>query len=214
MKAMLTAATAALLVLASLPADAQSERRLYVGAFGGLNFLMEADVEVGGATVGSAEFDSGYAAGGIVGYRFLDDFRAELELSYRSNDIDTLFTAPARGDATNLAAMVNGYYDFPDIASRWSTTIRPYLGGGIGAAQVAWNDVAIGATPVTDDDEVIFAFQAGAGVGFGITDSITLSIDYRFFATPNVELSQDGGTGEFEVENRNHTATAGIRFAF
>ena len=200
--------------LACGPVAAQEARRLYVSSFGGLNILMDPDVDAAGMSVGEGEFSQGFAFGGAVGLRFLDDFRAELEASYRQNDIDRLFTASANGDATSLALMANSYYDFPDLFGSRRTPVRPYLGGGIGVARVAWNDVVVGATPVTDDDEYIVAFQALAGVGIGVTDSITLTVDYRFFATPDVELDRSSGSSPFQMENLNHTVTAGFRVGF
>ena len=202
------------LQLAAGPAEAQEARRFYVSGFGGLNFLMDPDVGAAGMSIGEGEFDQGFTFGGAVGLRFLDDFRAELEASYRQNDIDRLFTASANGDASSLALMANSYYDFPGIFGSRRTPVRPYLGGGIGVARVAWNDIVVGASQITDDDEYIIAYQALAGVGIGVTDSVTLTIDYRFFATPDVELERPSGSSDFQMENLNHSVTAGIRFEF
>ncbi len=200
--------------LAGGPAAAQEARRHYVSGFGGMNILMNPDVSAAGMSVGEGEFDQGFAFGGAVGLRFLDDFRAELEASYRQNDIDRLFTASGGGDATSLALMANSYYDFPDLFGSRRTPVRPYLGGGIGVARVAWNDVSVGATQITDDDEYIVAFQALAGVGIGVSDSVTLTVDYRFFATPDVELDRTSGSSPFQMENLNHTVTVGFRVEF
>lgn len=205
---------AAILIISAEPAAAQAERRFYVGGFGGASFLLDPELEVAGTSAGEAEFEQGFAAGAMVGYRFVDDFRGELEASFRQNDLDILFTASAEGDATVWALMANGYYDFPDISGSARTPIRPYLGGGLGVARVSWNDVSIGATQIVDDDEYLVAYQAIAGIGIGVTDSVTLSVDYRFVATPDVELDQPGGSNAFQIDNLSHTVTGGIRVAF
>ncbi len=215
MRILLPAMLAAMTLLFTAgPAGAQDARTLYVSGFGAWNFLMDADIEVGGASAGDAEFSQGFALGGAVGFRFVDDFRAEIEGSYRQNDLDLVFTANADGDATSLALMANGYYDFPDIGGALRSPLRPYLGGGIGVARVAWNDVTVGATSIVDDDEFIIAYQAMAGLGFGVTDAVTLTVDYRFFATPSVELERAGGSNALEADNLNHMVSAGLRVEF
>lgn len=206
--------TAAVLLTAASPATAQTDRGFYAGGFGGAHVLMDPELEVAGTSVGEAEFEQGFAAGATVGYRFVDDFRGELEASFRQSDLDTLFTASADGDATVWAVMANGYYDFPSISGSARTPLRPYLGGGIGLARVAWNDVSIGATSIVDDDEYLVAYQAIAGIGIGVTEAVTISVDYRFFATPDVEIDQAGGSNAYQIDNLSHTVTAGLRVAF
>ena len=53
---------------------------------------------------------------GALGYRLSPSFRVEGELSWRSNDLDTLNNGTSidvEGSWRNLAVMVNAAYDLP-----------------------------------------------------------------------------------------------------
>ena len=78
----------------------------------GANFLNDADV-TGNGVSDKASFNTGWAAMGAVGYAFDKNWRSELELGFRRNDIDTL--TGGGGNAGNVDAgslMANLLYDF------------------------------------------------------------------------------------------------------
>lgn len=104
--------------------------------------------------------------------------------------------------------MVNGYYDF-DIESAFT----PYVGGGIGIANVSINDLAVLGIPLADDDDTVFAYQFGAGVGYEISPTLTLTADYRYFATADGEFTDAGGF-LFDAEYSNSTFLVGARATF
>ena len=58
------------------------------------------------------------------------------------------------------------------------------------------------------DDDTVFAYQAGLGVGYALNDSITLDLKYVYFAT------QDADFDGVDVEIASHNIVFGIRYAF
>jgi hypothetical protein len=127
--------------------------------------------------------------------------------------------------------MANGFYDFN--WNGWS----PYLGAGIGAANVNLErtvtvDVfTVTPTPVlvdtfgfrADDDEWAFAWQLMAGVAFPVSDQLAIDVGYRYFradgADVNFEFEDnfvvDPAFGfESEVDFDQHLVTVGLRWQF
>ena len=58
------------------------------------------------------------------------------------------------------------------------------------------------------DDDTVFAYQAGLGVGYALNDSATLDLKYIYFATEDADF--DG----IDAEISSHNVVLGIRFAF
>jgi opacity protein-like surface antigen len=184
----------------------------YVSGQGGLTFLQDADNTAAGGTI-ETSFDTGWALGGSVGYAFANGIRAEAELGYRQNDLDQariggLGSADMDGDVSALSFMANGWYDI-----KTGTPFTPYLGGGIGFAQVSVNDAKIAGVALADDDDTVFAYQVGAGVAFAVAPKINLTLDYRFFGTADPSFKAAGG-GSFDSEYHSHNIMAGMRFEF
>jgi opacity protein-like surface antigen len=98
---------------------------------------------------------------------------------------------------------VNGYYDFTN-----SSQLTPYISAGIGVAQVEVNDLAVLGIPVGSEDDTVFAYQLGVGVGYSVTDAITLDMKYRYFATADPDF--DGIDGECA----SHNVYLGLRYNF
>ena len=68
--------------------------------------------------------------------------------------------ADGRGEISQTALFVNGYYDFNTIG-----TFRPYVGAGLGFADVEVTYRPSG-VPVIDDSETKFAYQVKAGATY------------------------------------------------
>jgi opacity protein-like surface antigen len=172
----------------------------YVSGAFGLVSVSDADVSDG---VDSAElsFDPGFGFIAAIGNGF-DGLRGEIELSYRTSDLDKFseagFSGSINGDVSSTAVMGNLLVD---IAV--SETVRPFLGVGIGLANV---DAAI--TGFGSEDDTVFAYQAIAGLGFPLTHVTTLDLQYRYFATA------DPNFNGLEAEYQTHNLFAGLRFDF
>ena len=73
---------------------------------------------------------------------------SEIALDYRTNDIDD---STVSGDVSALAGMVNGYFQLPI-----DFPVKPYIGAGIGVANVSAEAKAFG-TKFVDDDDTVYA---------------------------------------------------------
>ncbi len=133
---------------------------------------------------GHLENDDDFTAGGGVGYRFNDMFRADITGDY-SGKYDM---GPGKYDAWTLLG--NGYVDIP-----WGSTVTPYVGAGLG-----WGWLN-GSNGLDDDDGFTFALMGG--VAFNITERVALDVGYRYRNT-----SIDGPNFQ------DHSARAGLRFSF
>jgi len=139
--------------------------RLYVAARGGVD--LPEDVST---TAGTAEADTGFVGLLAFGSRFEHGLRGELELGYRRADFELGGTSDS---LDSFGVLVNGYYDF-----YYDFPVVPYVGLGVGAAQLKREKLGGGAS-----DETAFAYQGIVGFGYDITDRIGATLDYRYFST-------------------------------
>ena len=186
------------------------------------NFSESAD---GISVDGDISFDTGYVLSAAYGFSFYDTerrsrrsrrntnnggVRAEIEISYRMNDMDELDATindsgtvisgkiGIDGDVTTKALMANVFYDFMTRG-----TISPFIGGGIGYANVEGDIDEFG-----DDDDNVFAYQGIAGVAFTLNQQMKLDVQYRYFTTDDPTL------GGEDFEYVSHNAMIGVRYNF
>jgi opacity protein-like surface antigen len=154
------------------------------------------------------ESDAGLALGVAAGYSS-GNTRGEVEIGYQKNDLDqaTLLGVPVAltGDTTSLSVLFNGYYDI-DTDSQFT----PFVSAGLGFAKIDLNDFnAVGSgSPDTNDDDTVFAYQLGAGVGYAVNEKISIDIKYRYFGTADAEF------GTEEIEYSSHNFLVGVRSSF
>jgi len=171
---------------------------------GNLGFTMPTDSDVSdGGVSGEIKYDAGYALGAALGLNF-GAGRLEAEIGYKVADIDEVSangfgSASVNGDLSVLSLMGNGYLDF-----NVSPTVKPFVMAGIGMANVTLDSNDLG----VDDDDTVFAYQAGAGVGFALNNKVTLDLSYRYMGTQDPEID---GT---DVEYGSHNILAGVRVQF
>ncbi len=196
-----------------------SDGHWYAGLKGGIGG--GADAEDPGNTT---DTKVGPAILGAVGYAF-KSFRVEGEVSWRKNDFeDVSFQDPLtdgtfsktdiEADLQNLAFMVNGAYDF-----HLNSRITPFVLIGLGVSNV---EVKVKSTYMepgeskqiskNEQDKTVFAYQAGAGVAYHVTDTVSLDVSYRFFSTPTVKFEEEFEGTEFN--NTHHQGWVGISYAF
>lgn len=104
--------------------------------------------------------DNAFTGGGGVGYRFSNNFRGDVTADYSGN----YNVGGNKLDAWTLLG--NAYVDIPI-----SDTVVPYLGAGAG---YGWYD---GTHGYSEDG---FTVAAMAGVGFKVSENMTLDVGYRF----------------------------------
>jgi opacity protein-like surface antigen len=187
--------------------SAYSAEGLYVSGNIGFAMLSDSDITDSGATI-TTEYDTGWTLGGALGYDF-NRFRVEGEISYQTNDVDKIgamgVSFDANGDVSSLAFLINGYFDFVN-----DTGFIPYLTAGLGYAKVEFNDLSVPALGLSggSDDDSVFAYQVGLGVGYAVTEKVTIDVKYRYFATEDLEFDTT------EVEVASHNFLFGVRFNF
>jgi outer membrane protein OmpA-like peptidoglycan-associated protein len=203
---------AATVLALPLAAQAQPVEGLYVGAGAGLNWLQDQTFSGSGGL--SASFDMGY--GGVIslGWGFGNGIRAEIEGSYRQNNVDTFL--PIRGSgigsARSYGVMGNAFYDFHGLLAG----IVPYVGVGAGYMWHEHDNVGVfGAR--SNGSDARFAYQAIAGAAFPISEvpGLAITAEYRYMATLEQSIPNNF-TNQFRsnVTPQNHSVFLGIRYAF
>jgi len=183
----------------------------YVAAGLGASFVDDVDATQAGVTL-TTDLDTGILGTGAFGRSF-GNFRAEGELSYNTNDVSTVsalgVSLGASGDVSTFGFMVNGYYDF-ETNSKWT----PYIGGGIGGANVSINSLSVVGVPLADDDDTVFAYQAKVGVAYEFSPAWEGTLGYRFFGTEDADFVDSTG-GSFSTDgSQAHIVELGFRFRF
>lgn len=179
---------------------------LYMSGTFGMTILSDSDLDPDvGATV-VFESDVGFGIGVAGGYEFGNGPRAELELAYRRNGANTVAGSPVDGSASSFAVMANGAYDF-DLGQ-----FVPYVGAGLGFAGV-FADIDSGGVKIVNDAGMGFAYQLLGGIGYKLKPNVTLTFDYRYFATTDVTMTDEVGN-DFSAEYSTHNFMLGARYKF
>lgn len=226
LKAALFATGAAMFVA---PA-ANAYEGLYGAIGAGLSYMQpDNDIEsAGGGSYqwdGSADYDQGIGIYTAIGYDYGNNWRGELEFSYRSNDIrhisvdagpPNFFGWPESnisGDLTAYTFMANLIRDF-DFGS---DVVTPYLGVGVGFSQVSANLVGSGPSGalLIDDSSREFTWQGIAGLAFALAENLALDISYRYVGMREPSFAGTLGSAQtVNAEFENHSLFAGLRWNF
>ena len=143
-------------------------------------------------TLQNEDLGTGSAFGFSVGKYLTDSFRLELEATKRAG-----YEYDARGSTAGLtgnsdkakiqteAVFINGFYDFQPFSLK-STSITPYLGGGVGISRNKMgtdvqHDNGI-PTGITVDGNTInqFAYKLSAGTLVSLTEQLSLDVNYQY----------------------------------
>lgn len=187
----------------------------------------------------NTEFDDGVAISAEVGMRYGGGLRSGLELAYTKSDVErhsgvTLggtvidgvdaavltgsatqlgatvgaVVADGRGDITNTALFANLYYDFATGGA-----FEPYVGAGIGFAQVDV-DYSPSGVGIINGDDTAFAWQLKGGVTWKIDPSWEAYGEYAYRQTDDVSFDNQLFPGSLDIENTQSIFSAGVRFRF
>lgn len=205
-------AMATLLIASPVHADSYTEG-FYVDGFGGANWVQVSkkhhknNNDSNNNTHQRLNFDTGYVAGGIIGYRWCEGLRLEAEASYRRNELrshkhDSSSSSSSsssntrhHGHLSEWAYMVNGIYEVPscywdcwDCCRCWD--IVPYIGAGIGYGVQRLHTSHSNESGLLDDSSSHhhnhkgrkkgFAWQVMAGLVYHVSCNFDMSLGYRF----------------------------------
>jgi len=183
----------------------------YIAGTLGASFANDSDISQAGVTL-TSEFDTG-AMGSVAGGYAFGGLRAEGELTYISNDVSSLkgfgTSIDAMGDVTATALMANAYYDF-NADGKW----KPFIGAGIGYANLSINNLGSAGVVVADDSAGVFAYQLKAGIGYAFTDSLDGTLGYRFFGTADADFVDTSGFAFDSDGFKTNIIELGVRYRF
>jgi opacity protein-like surface antigen len=202
----LVALMTAALVLPGPSIAAEAEKGLYLQGQGGISFPEDSQVDT--ATRQDADLDNGFTGGVGFGYANGHGFRGEIGLDYHQNDIDSVAGIDGSGTARAGSLMLSGYYDFFN-----TSRVQPFIGAGAGVSLVDADGVTPLAGSIINDDDIAFAYQAMAGIAVNVGSRTKVTLGYRFFAVPDLNLRTVGGTA-VDADYQTHEVMLGVRFSF
>ena len=169
-------------------------------------------------TYQNEDLGTGSAFGFSVGKYLNDNFRLELEAIKRAGyEYDARVstagssTVKEKAKIQTEALFINGFYDFQPFSLK-STSITPYLGGGVGISRNKMGTDVVHERGLADgftiDGNTInqFAYKLSAGTLVSITDGLSLDVNYQY-----VNLGAfKGGTERSRNGAFNQTLQRGI----
>jgi OOP family OmpA-OmpF porin len=196
-------------------ASAENTSGPYGQIAGGGNLPRELDF---GETTEPVDFESAGVGMLSLGYATMLGWRPEVEIAFRRNEAEDI-----GGTEEARTGMANLWYDFR--APAFAPRLRPYLGAGVGSAEI---DVDLrdpgGAQRSLDDTAA--AYQAGAGLSYDATRNLVLSLGYRYLETDEIRFAGTPGTPPSALEPgtpgtpavdehyRTDSVLAGLRYVF
>jgi opacity protein-like surface antigen len=146
--------------------------------------------------------------GSISFGKYFREVRVELEYSYTDADIDSNNVSNDKGEVETKVLFINGFHDFET-----NNKFKPYFGAGIG-----WMNVDVeykqSGIELIDDDDNIFAFQAIAGAGYDITDSLNIFAQARYRNGEDSEVKSSLLPTKIDIEIESYIYDIGIKYSF
>jgi opacity protein-like surface antigen len=191
-----TSVVALALVLAASGARGQDWFHRTAGAgpyfragLGGAIFEDGVLTEFGGPAGNSVDYSAGFASQAAVGYAFNQYFAAEIDLGFASAEIDSV-----PGFFLNDTFLYNAPFLANVVLSCpiRRTIVVPYIGGGAGGSVTGFDTDGFGNGAVAvfgSDSDVVFAWQAFAGVLFELNEQMSVGVSYRYLRTEDSSFS-------------------------
>jgi opacity protein-like surface antigen len=174
--------------LYALPPDAGP----YASLDAGPTFYQNGELKnFDGPASGSVHYAVGASADVSFGYAFNRYVAAGVELGLNTTTIDSI-PGYTLSDAQfyNLPFLVNLTFSYPIP----HTFITPFIGGGLGGSDSVFNpagmsDNNFNSNVAGEADDVVFAWEAYAGLRFQLNPAMSLGIGYKYFGTGNPNFS-------------------------
>ena len=141
-------------------------------------------------TLQNEDLGTGSAFGFSVGKYLTNSFRLELEAIKRAGyeyDARRIINSALiqKAKIETHALFINGFYDFQPFSLK-STSITPYLGGGVGISRNKMKTTVQSVNGIPDgttiDGNTInqFAYKLSAGTLFSLTEQLSLDVNYQY----------------------------------
>lgn len=220
MRLLITTAVAALAITGAAAAQtapaakppSRATSGQYISVSGGLAGKTDYDYKFANGYKFDADVDAGAQGALAWGASLGNNWRAEIALGYRSQKVDGVLTTTGNSkfdvDGSKVSTFsvdINGYYDFPV-----SGPVKPYLGAGIGVAQVKIDDGLL------DDKGDALTLQGMAGASFAVSPTISLFAEGRAQYTGSIKIKTTSSSGDLN-SHLNMTGVGGlvgVRFGF
>ncbi|GEM_PF-2257183 len=204
---------------------------VYVALRGGYNSLDDSvynfnnvTAPVAFTTKATTSYRSGYAYSGALGYDFGEftpgfGSRIEVEVGQFSNKVRGQTLSTSLGTATSFSGnqvsgttnattgLVNYYVD------ALLGPFKPFATLGLGVTSVNFSNHLAAGNSLINSTRVSWAWSGGGGIGYDITDNITLEAAYRYLELRDVQVTSAAGTNS-KINLRNQQATLGVRVRF
>jgi hypothetical protein len=207
---------------AALASFNQPARGIYFGMRSGLGKAEDTSFSSAAGGTIDTQYDWGSYKGGFIGYRVGPLFgsavssRLELEVGVGNFSVDTHARNGAKQDSVDsfgsldtISGFANAYFDF-DLGRLTGiggplAAVRPFVGGGVGAANVTLKKQGVSATgTLIDSSDTRFAYHLSAGIGIDISgigfvrntmlNNSVLEIGYRRMEVPDLTFAARDGT--------------------
>ena len=208
---------AAATMFSVLDASAQDAAGRYLNLYVGPSSLSSTSFSEsrtpGGATGGSASFDTGIGIGGEFGYRYGNGWAAEVAWDYRRQGLKRLGAATIDGDFASSTFFVNGYYRF----AKWGD-IRPFVGAGLGWTQEIDIDVNRNGRELSYSRSGAAAIQVMFEGEVDISAKWSLTGDVRFLRVSTGSFKAEepaaGGVLSGDLQYRPVSINVGVSYRF
>jgi opacity protein-like surface antigen len=178
------------------------------------NDFGQAGVAAAGVT-GSGAYDTGFAGGLGIGYRYGNGFSAEIDWEYRSNDNDRIGfsdgTSFSDGNLASSTFYLNGYYTWEKAFAG----VRPFVGAGVGWVQEIDLDLEAGGVETSYSGDGDMAWQFMLGAETELAANWRVQGELRYTRVAGVDLAQEGGAGRIsDLDYDTWTLGLGIVYDF
>jgi opacity protein-like surface antigen len=181
----------------------------------------------GGAARITTQYEPGFSNGFMIGYNFGPTFgfaspRLELEVGRSQFSVDThtvnggvIPAIDSFGETKAITGFASAFLDFNlSSGNDWLSRVKPFIGAGIGFANVELRKQGISATGVImKDSDTGMAFHVSAGVGFEVFERTTLEIGYRYMQSSDLSFTARDGT-KTKTDLKANMITFGLRRQF
>ncbi len=196
-------------------------RGFYTGIGGGWSHVMPfSDSNSDDALEFHTKLKEGFVADLYAGYNF-GRLRLEAEVSYRRSPVKQTSIVSGGTGFPGLTGQTTGNGAITALAVMGNATVdilpqsrlTPYIGIGVGGVQLRLDNFSAQGTTFVNRSDIEVAYQGIAGLRYQISPSVSMSLDYRFFAT-TASNSRDTKGGAFAFPYRSHNVLLGIAYHF
>ncbi len=203
----------------------------------GISFVDDTSFALGGGRLRvDTEYETGVRSSFALGYNFGQilgpaiSSRIEIEGGYGDFSVDkhrvggvTVASVDSFGELTAFSGFASAFLDFDLGAGIGMGAIKPFIGAGVGAANVELKRQGVSATGVViDDEDTRFAYHLSAGIGIDLAalglgsrlfSRSVFEVGYRYMHASDLEFTARDGTRS-ETDFSADMVTVGFRRQF